>query len=243
MICKTAGDCNSVITFLFFNGFGSDYSYWNDLSPYFRNYNCIMLSENYFEPNSGKSDEKVLQQLEKLLKDKHTVGVGHSLGYQKLCLLQQKHPFVKLDKIVSVCGFSRYLGNDPILRPHRKAPLEMMKNSYAMNTFGTLMWFQMFCGQDIPIFPSAVNENLLLGDLKLLDDGVAPPDIPHLVLSSIDDYIIPFYIVEDNFRRLPDVEILYTENTGHLLGMKKPAWVYSKIMEFALRDADVKVLL
>lgn len=241
MIYKATGDGSSKLTFLFFNGFGSDYSYWDNLSLYFQDYNCVMLSEDYFRQNKCE-DGEILQKLKSLLENKYVIGVGHSIGYQKLCLLQQKYDFIKLEKIVSICGFSRYLGNNPLLRPHRKAPLEMMKDSYAVNTLGTLMWFQMICGQSIPFFPSDIDEKFMFDDLKLLDDGVTSPNIPHLVLSSIDDYIIPFYIVEDNFRKLPDVEILYTEGAGHLLGMKEAAWVYTQIKDFALKNTDIAIL-
>lgn len=235
MLCKTSGDDRNPITFLFFNGFGSDYSYWDNLLPYFQNYNCVMASDDYFIGN-------ILHlQPEALLKDRYLIGVGHSLGYEKLCLLQEQEPYIKLQKIISISGFSHYLGKDPILQPHRKAPLEMMKKCYAVNAFWTLAWFQMFCGQTVPYIPGAINEERFFADLKLLDSGIKSPDIPHLVLSSIDDYVIPFYITEDNFRRLPDVEIHYTNGAGHLLGMRQAAWVYQKIINFALNGLDLPV--
>ena len=94
----------------------------------------------------------------------------------------------------------------------------------------------MFCGQLAPTIPTSVNEKIFFGDLNLLDDGIVPPNIPHLVLSSLDDYIIPFYIIEDNFGKLPDVKILYTEGVGHLLGFKQLEFVYFKIMDFIQKN-------
>lgn len=232
MLFKESGDKGSRITFLFFNGFGSDYSYWDKLIPYFQNYHCVMLSENYFNQGNDVSVDELRNALQK----RYIVGVGHSLGYEKLCLLQERYDFIKLKKIVAVEGFSRYLGNNLLLRPHRKLPLDMMKVSYATNTIGTLVQFMMFCGQLAPTIPTSVNEKIFFGDLNLLDDGIVPPNIPHLVLSSLDDYIIPFYIIEDNFGKLPDVKILYTEGVGHLLGFKQLEFVYFKIMDFIQKN-------
>lgn len=236
MLCKISGDNKTPITFLFFNGFGSDCSYWDSLLPYFQNYNCVMTSDEYFF-----KENTVHLQPEVLLKDKYLIGIGHSLGYEKACFWQENNPSIKLQKIVSISGFSHYLGKDPLLQHHRKVPLEIMKKCYATNAFWTLAWFQIFCGQSIPVIPGKINEKKLLDDLELLDRGVTPPAIPHLVLSSIDDYIIPFYITEDNFRKLPDVEVHYTNGAGHLLGMKQPAWVYQKVINFSLNGLDLPV--
>lgn len=228
---KQAGDPKSDLTFIFCNGFGSDYTYWIHLVPKFLNYNCIMLSENYFDQPTVR-----VPDLKPLLEGKYLVGVGHSLGYEKLCLLQSEYNFIKLKKIVSIEGFSRYLGHEYLYQCLRKPPLEFMKMCYAANPLSTLLWFQMFCGQFPPLVPPSVNYKLFYDDLNLLDDGIPSPEIPHLVLSSIDDPVIPFYIIEDNFRKLNDVEIIYTKGTGHLLGMQQSTWVYRKIMDFVLKD-------
>lgn len=234
MLCKTIGDNQSKVTFLFFNGFGSDYTFWDNLVPKFINFNCVMLSENYFY-----GEDVIPHKFEALLDSRYLVGVGHSLGYEKLCVLQQKYDFMKLRKIVSVEGFSRYLGNNPIFRPYRKIAVDYMKVNYAVDTLGTLLGFQMFCGQFPPLIPLAINKQIFFDDLQLLDTGIIPPAIPHLVLSSMDDPVVPFFIIEDNFRSLPDVEIVYTQGAGHLLGLRESTWVYRKIMDFVFKDIEL----
>ena len=89
MLCKSLTE-NSQDNFLFvfFNGFGSDYKYWNELLPYFSNCGYVLLSENYFN-NPEDYDEKYLR---KIFEGKRLVGVGHSqiVSSQKTCYTESK---------------------------------------------------------------------------------------------------------------------------------------------------------
>lgn len=209
----------------FFSGFGSDYSFWNNLIPYFRDYECVLLSENYF-CESSEVDELSLR---KIFAEKRIIGIGHSLGYMKLCLMQEKYNFFKMSKIVSVEGFSNYLSDNAIVRPSRKASLEVMKTCYSINPIGTLIWFQSICGA-VPDMPEKVDQKLLMDDLNLLDTKIILPTIPHLVLSSVDDFVIPFSVIQDNFGQ--SAKIVYTQFASHLLGMRYPKHVYDEIVKF-----------
>ena len=231
MLCKLSTE-NSQDNFLFvfFNGFGSDYKYWDELLPYFSNYGYVLLSENYFD-NPEDYDEKYLK---KIFKGKRLIGVGHSLGYHKLCYLNQKYDFFNLEKIVSVEGFSRYLGSFEPMIIIRKFYLDFMKNSYAYFPKITLYNFMIMCGAPMMSLPSQLNHELLMKDLELLYTGIESPKIPHLVLTSLDDWVIPFNIIEDNFRKLDDVKIIYTIGSGHLLGMQFPEYVSQQIQRFAI---------
>ncbi len=230
MLCKSSTE-NSQDNFLFvfFNGFGSDYKYWDEMLPYFSNYGYVLLSENYFD-NPEDYDEKYLR---KIFEGKRLVGVGHSLGYHKLCDLNQKYDFFNLEKIVSVEGFSQYLGSTEPTRTIRKFFLDLMENSYTYFPKITLCNFMAMCGAPMMALPPQLNQELLMKDLNLLYSGIESPQIPHLVLSSLDDWVVPFNIVEDNFKKLDDVRIIYTVGAGHLLGMKFPQYVSWEIQKFA----------
>lgn len=228
IIKKNYTNMNSDLLFIFFSGFGSDFEYWNNLIPYFKDYNCLLLAENYF--NDG--DEISEMELMSLCNGKRIIAIGHSLGYMKLCLLQEKYDFLKFEKIVVIEGFSNYLGTFQPIRIRRKIILDFMKFYYKLNPVITLIIFQLFCGA-FPNIPKEINRTLLLDDLNLLDKNVTSPNIPHLVLSSFNDPVIPFYIIEDNFSKTNDTRIMYTNFCGHLLGMYKPWYVYEKIIKFS----------
>ncbi len=215
--------------YVFFNGFGADYTYWDYILPYFAEEDYILLSENYFNLPEDY-DEKYLK---KIVKGKELIGVGHSLGYHKVCALNQDCDFFNLKKVVSLEGFSHYLGRFEPMRSVRRFFLDLMKTSYTYYPEVTLFNFMLMCGAPIIKFPEQLNMKLLMDDLSLLYTGIESPDIPHLVLSSFDDWVIPSNIIEDNFRGLKDVEIVYTMGAGHLLGMKFPEYVADKIKKFA----------
>ncbi|MBO4405797.1 MAG: hypothetical protein J5821_03630 [Alphaproteobacteria bacterium] len=232
MLCKLSTEnSQDDFLFVFFNGFGSDYKYWDEMLPYFSNCGYVLLSENYFD-NPEDYDEKYLR---KIFKGKRLVGVGHSLGYHKLCALNQRYDFFNLEKIVSVEGFSRYLGSSEPMRSVRQFYLDLMKNNYTYFPKITLYNFMSMCGAPMMALPSQLNHELLMDDLDLLYSGIEPPKIPHLVLSSFDDWVIPFNIIEDNFGKLDDVKIIYTVGAGHLLGMKFPQYVSREIQKFAMQ--------
>ncbi|MCR4623190.1 MAG: hypothetical protein K5780_00805 [Alphaproteobacteria bacterium] len=56
------------------------------------------------------------------------------------------------------------------------------------------------CGAPMMALPPQLNHELLKKDLNLLYSRIESPQISHLVLSSLDDWVIPFNIVEDNFQ-------------------------------------------
>lgn len=230
MLCKILDNGSQYKKlFVFFNGFGSDYKFWDQLTPYFSRYNCVLLSENYF----NYPEDYEFQDLKSIFQDKEIIGVGHSLGYHKLCALNLEYDFFNLSKIVSLEGFSRYLGSFEPVKSVRKFYLDQMVNCYSFAPRKTLSNFMAMCGAPIATLPATIKQELLMSDLQLLYFGIASPDIPHLVLSSLDDWVIPSNIVEDNFRKLSDVNIVYTIGAGHLLGMKFPQQIRNRIVNFS----------
>lgn len=227
MLCRVVINPDSYQKYVlaFFSGFGADYRFWNNLIPYFSDYECVLLSENYFCEPTEVDDSS----LRKIFAGRRVIGIGHSLGYMKLCLMQEKYNFFTMSKIVSIEGFSNYLSDNALVRPSRKMSLEIMKTCYSINPIGTLIWFQSICGA-VPDMPEKVDQQLLMKDLNLLDGKVALPDIPHLVLSSVDDFVIPYSVIQDNFGQ--SAKIVYTQFASHLLGMRYPKHVYDEIVKF-----------
>lgn len=129
MICKIIeGNKKSDYTLVFHNGFASDFSYWDNLIDFFSDYDCILISEDYFCDKEHWITSAKFKKI--FLKRKKLIGIGHSLGYAKLCKLHQKYDFFKLKKIVAIEGFSSFLGNFLITRMLRKSSLDYMITLY-----------------------------------------------------------------------------------------------------------------
>ena len=141
-----------------------------------------------------------------------------------------------MKKVVSLEGFSCYLGKSEPMKSIRKFYLDFMKNSYTYFPEITLYNFMAMCGAPMMALPSQLDKNLLMSDLELLYSGIKSPNIPHLVLTSFDDWVIPFNIIEDNFRNLENSKIIYTIGSSHLLGMKFPKYVAREIIKFACEE-------
>lgn len=232
MICKVIkGKKKSDYTFVFCNGFASDFSYWNNLINLFSDYDCILISEDYFCDKEHQISNEEFKQI--FSKKKNLIGIGHSLGYSKLCELHLRHDFFKLKKIVAVEGFSSFLGSFLVTKMIRKFSLDYMIILYNINLFNTLYAFQIFCGAWPIRMPKKIDKELFMKDLDLLNYASDQIKVPHLVLTSVDDPVIPYYIIEDNFRKTPDSEILYTFGCQHVLGMKDTKFVFENIIKFA----------
>jgi len=214
-------------------GFGCDLRFWyKSVNILKSDYDILILAENYF------NDTKNLMSIEEVLEiteGRRIVGGGHSLGYAKIVEFYEKHKDkFKLEKIFAIEGFSNFLSSNPIARSKRKLSLDTMINLYKWNLVPTFIMFQFMCGEFLnPLIPSDVNKELFFKDLDGLNGSCTPPNISHLVLSSIDDPIIPWYVIENNFRSLPSVEINYTLGASHLLGDRHPHYVVEKLKNFA----------
>lgn len=214
---------------VFFSGFGAGFGYWKSVIENITDYDVVLLSEDYFNTKNEVSEK----DLEKIFKGREIIGVGHSLGYAKLIQLNEKYDFFNLKKIVCVEGFANFLSDIFFVNYIRKISLDAMICGYKINPYMTLFMFQIMCGDFSAKFAKDFNMDILINDLESLNGSVKiPENIPHLILSSADDPIIPFYVIEDNFRKIKNSQIKYSLGSSHLLGMNNPKYVADEIKNF-----------
>lgn len=215
------------------SGFGCDLKFWKKITDSLQtDFDILVLAENYFE---STDDVVSIEDVLEIMKNRNVIVGGHSLGYAKMVQFCEKYgDKFKLKKIFAIAGFSNFLSDNPIARCIRKVSLDMMIFLYMVNLVQTFVMFLYFCGEMFPTIPLNVDKDLFFKDLLWLNDRVESPDVPHLVLSSLDDPTIPWYVIEDNFRRLKDVSIKYTFGAMHLLGDKNSEYVVSELKKFAL---------
>lgn len=214
---------------VFFSGFGAGFRYWKKVVDLIKEYDIVLLSEDYFNTKNEIKDQELLR----IFKDRVIIGVGHSLGYAKLVQLNEKYDFFNLKKIVCVEGFSSFLSDIFFVNYIRKISLDAMICGYKINPYMTLFIFQIMCGDFSAKFAKDFNMELLIKDLESLNGSVKiPENIPHLILSSADDPIIPFYVIEDNFRKIKNAKIQYSFGSSHLLGMYNSKYIAEEIQKF-----------
>lgn len=213
---------------VFFNGFGACFGYWKKLVENIKDFDIVLLSEDYFNTKKDVPEH----ELEKIFKGREIIGIGHSLGYSKLLQLNEKYSFFNLKKIVCVEGFANFLSSVPFVNCVRKFSLDAMIAGYKINPYMTLFMFQIMCGDFGATFAEDFNMDILLKDLDALNYAVDIPDVPHLILSSLDDPIIPFYVIENNFRKTKNSVIKYSFGSSHLLGMYNAKYVAEEIQNF-----------
>ena len=215
------------------SGFGCDLRFWKKITDSLRtDFDILILAENYFKSTDYVvSVEDVLE----IMKNRDVIVGGHSLGYAKMVQFCEKYgDKFKLKKIFAIAGFSNFLSDNPIAHGIRKLSLDMMIFLYKVNLVQTFVMFLYFCGEMFPTIPSDVDKDLFFKDLLWLNDRVVSPTVPDLVLSSLDDPTIPWYVIEDNFRKLKDVSIKYTFGAMHLLGDKNSEYVAGELKKFTL---------
>ncbi|WHQ46618.1 MAG: alpha/beta hydrolase [Candidatus Midichloria sp.] len=236
--------------FIFSHGWAFNKSYWDNLLPYFKEYQCIVLDHGYYE----------LEHLPHIDEKTNWIGVGHSLGLIKL--LQQGNKFKAL---VGLQAFNYFLTHNRKLNRIRSLELAMMKKNFASNPRNTIQSFneiiynrRLNCigslefammkknlasnpGNAIQSFNEIISNNIdfyrMMNDLNLLSQNYESlfdkfSDIPALILYTTDDKVVPAEIIEENFKNYPNAQMKKMPNSKHLLGFLNSEQVAVSIKEF-----------
>lgn len=172
---------------VFCHGFAYDQDYWKSLMPYFEDHQIYTLDLGYF----GKSARNLPQNPEQRL-----IGVGHSLGFLKLCQTN-----LKFDLLVGLNPFFNFLGQEKVLRRKRELELKMLKSSLIKSPKKTLEDFHTRSGAP---FVRSKFDTLSLTHLLQDLDSLASPEVYKFdrkiakkvfLLGSQDDPVVPKDIV------------------------------------------------
>ncbi len=207
---------------IFRHGLGFSNNYWNNMLPFFQKDNCILVEENYF--NQGKVKKIVADYSD----DDIEVGIGHSLGFWKLC---QELPKAKY--LIGINAFTNFLGKNSQLRSARISEYEMFKTNFHKSPKSTLESFYKRCGIEFSNSDfSYINIQRIAADLSLLAKQAKIINKKKiLIINSIDDMVVPKIIAEDNFSDIK-VKIHYFQSGKHGLGFLHAKEVSKIILDF-----------
>ncbi|MDR0678298.1 MAG: hypothetical protein LBF44_02045 [Holosporaceae bacterium] len=195
-------------TYLLCPGFGFSNKYWRNLAPLLDG-SVVFFDDNY-----------------KIDKKKRYVGIGHSLGFQKL-----NNSGIKFDFLIGLQGFLNFCGNEPNEKERRRRNIHRLIKMLTNDAYQTLKIFYDACQ-----YPDPISENIVVDDLKadLLSMEQSYPHCGHLtlVIGSDADQIVPLSVINDNFIPVPKVIVKKIDGINHLLGFVRAEEVSKKIRDF-----------
>ena len=205
---------------VFSHGFGFASDFWQSMLPYFNDYNCIMTEAHYFSKDQSKQGSIDYNDI--------SIGIGHSLGFLKLCQLLPNAKY-----LIGINPFIDFLGKSHRLRSSRMTEYEIFKKSMQQFPKKTLKQFHRRCGvTSNQIDLDNMNGEKLMSDLTLL---TKPVDLnlkkKILVIHAKDDLVVPNQVTEDNFSN-SQVTLHAFEKGKHGLGMTYPKAVSEVILDF-----------
>lgn len=204
----------------FRHGFGFSNNFWKNFMPFFKEYNCQLIEENYFD-----NESKILPNYDEI-----EVGMGHSLGFWKLC---QELPKAKF--LIGINAFTNFLGINHDLRVARSLEYKIFIDDFYDSPENCLKKFYRRCGlKDYGADFSCLNFDVLKEDLTLLEKSfslAAGPKI--LIINSMDDLIVPRDLTEDNFAN-GKVRLHYFEKGKHALGYYYAEEISKMIKDFII---------
>ncbi|MDR2158094.1 MAG: alpha/beta hydrolase [Holosporaceae bacterium] len=195
-------------TFLLRHGFGFFNEYWRNLIPLLDG-DVVFFDDDYV-----------------IDKTKHYIGIGHSIGFQKL-----NNSGIKFDFLIGLQGFLNFCGNEPNEKQLREKNIDRLMKMLASSPLQTLKTFYDACQYPDPI-PEDIIVDDLTSDLASMKKSYLHCDCPTLIIGGDADQIVPMHIIEDNFRRQPKVVVEKINGVAHSLGFAKPKEVSKKIKDF-----------
>lgn len=212
---------------VFCHGFGFDSDFWCNLAPYFKEHDCFFFDLGYFS-----AKETIIAPN---FKDYQVVAVGHSLGVLKLLKFSSD-----FKAIISLQGFTNFLGNDPKLHKKRQQEWQQMRTAFNYDPKATMLKFysRVFNGSNNELRQKLAAKIDLMNIKKLsldLDDLIIPSEAKFnhmLSIASLDDQIVPPILITDNFASSNKVKIVTYNSGGHLLGLVESGLVAQEIKNF-----------
>ncbi|MDR1983176.1 MAG: hypothetical protein LBQ08_05295 [Holosporaceae bacterium] len=205
-------------TYLLCHGFGISHEYWRNLAP------LLVGDVAFFDDNYVVDDTK------------HYIGIGHSIGFQKL-----NNSGMKFDFLIGLQGFLNFCGRNPDEREQREKNVDRLVKMFLKDASQTLKTFYNACQ-----YPHSIPENIivedLISDLLSMKKSYLHCGCPTLIISSDEDQIVPVSIVNDNFSSVSNVVIEKINGVPHSLGFARALEVSEKIKDF-VDERKNKILL
>ena len=186
-------------------GFGYTKEYWQNLVP--------ILDGDIVFFEEGMIFDKVYEK---------RIGIGHSLGYLKL-----NNSGIQFDYMIGLQGFLNFCGKDERIKNIRLNYLDRVISDFNDNYESTVSSFQKRCGCN-----TNLPKNADIKDLYMMKESFKHNKVKTKIIGSLKDRIVPFSIIEDNFKDIDEVEIECIDEIGHSLGFNEPMYVLEVIREF-----------
>lgn len=194
---------------VFVHGWGSNPFVWNEITPYFKDYECHLV-------NLGFIGEENID-----IPESQFVGIGHSLG--GLWLL--KHYPEQMAGFISIASFTCF---------HQHISqniLEKMQKNVAKDIATQLKDFWHRAGLDQPKGFINLNPLKLIDGLKWLSQWQVeiPKNLPTKILACRNDQIVPEKMSEKLWQNF---SIEWIDKGGHILPLTQPKWCVENIKNF-----------
>ena len=198
--------------FVFHHGFLMDKNYWQNILPYFKGEQYILLDAGYYGQKVEAHPEDGIEY----------IGVGHSLGVIKL--LQTGFKF---KHIIGLNSFLHFC-------PKHGDQLAQFYKNFAKNKLTAVKMFWRTSG--IKYVLKSIHKlklDVLSGDAALLKQNFKSAELPpSLFISSTNDPVITPSMTHYNFDAMQNVKLLMLADGAHVLGYVKPEVIYRHIIEF-----------
>ncbi len=202
------GNSKQELVVVFAHGWGLADWFWNPLRESMEPAQELIGSSGYFSEPS--------QELQ--APSRPWVGIGHSLGFQKLAELD----LANCRALISLSGFWEFCGAGGT--PRRI--VQRMLQRFSKQPYEVLQSFYRNCGLVMEP-PTCFEKQLLQQDLeRLLADGPAEPGkkvsyrgVPVFAISGAQDKIVPCELARTQFANLT-----LHPAANHSLGFDEPKW-------------------
>lgn len=205
---------------IFCHGWGLDHNFWQNISNYFTNSTNIYLKLGYFNDFNHH----------KLNKTSQYIGIGHSQGLSKLISLDLNY-----SALIGINSFTNFLTNQPVIFKRRKFELTRMIREFTDKPYKSLNNFYQRIGLKIAKQQLIkLKQQQLIDELKLLTIDYKLPNIPILIINSINDPIVPLVVTQDNFTNYNNVKLKLWESTSHVLAHCQSQQIFQEINNFLI---------